>query len=260
MPVQTYTMNAYAVGRGIDLARILKKPPYPVAEKERNLVVLQPGGESFIFVHSFGALVCFNLPHSKKVVNKFRRYAYAPIAKWPQEEHAIIIGADSDAITFDEVNIREFSLEKLGLISIILAQSVMLEHIEDLIDVVLTRFEQINLNLERQGKLLVKSKELIHVLGTTNLILQQILARLALLDKPDITWDSLEFQTLFGHLRKIYELDDRFRAVEFKIDSIQDNSKALLSILQDRRTERLEVTIIILILIEVLLFIYELFG
>ena len=91
------------------------------------------------------------------------------------------------------------------------------------------------------------------------MILQQILSRLSLLDKPDITWDSPELETLFGHMRKMYELDDRFRAVEFKLDSIQDNSKALLSILQTRRSERLEIVIVALILIEVVLFVYELF-
>lgn len=241
------------------MTRMLKKPPFPVAEKERNLVVLQPGGESYIFAFSFGALVFFNVKNEKKVAGSFRKYAHAVIPKLIREDYSVAIGNETDAVTFDEVRIKEFSLDKLILIATVLAQSVSVEHIENVVETVLHKFERINLNLERESKLRVRGSDLIKILGTTNLILQQILSRLSLLDKPDITWDSPELETLFGHMRKMYELDDRFRAVEFKLDSIQDNSKALLSILQTRRSERLEIIIVALILIEVVLFVYELF-
>ncbi|KKU71412.1 MAG: hypothetical protein UX98_C0026G0001 [Parcubacteria group bacterium GW2011_GWA2_47_26] len=243
----------------MDLARLLKKPPYPVAEKERGLVVLQPGGESYIFVFSFGALVFFNITNEKKIASNFRKYTHASIPKLIREDYNVSIGNEADAVTFDGVRIKEFSLDKLILIATVLAQSVAVEHIENVVETVLHKFERINLNLERESKLRVRGSDLIKILGTTNLILQQILSRLSLLDKPDITWNSPELEILFGHMRKMYELDDRFRAVEFKLDSIQDNSKALLSILQTRRSERLEIIIIVLIVIEVLLFIYELF-
>lgn len=256
---QTYSINALGIGREFDLARILKKPPYPIAEKERNLVVLQPAGEAYLFVYSFGVLVFFNVEGEKAMAKSFRKFVSSPIAKWPREDYTVVVGSETDAVAYDEVTIREFSLDKLIIIATVLAQSVALEHSEGAVDTVLHRFERINLDLERESKLRVRGKDLIKTLATTNLILQQILSRLSLLDKPDITWDVQELGVLFGHLRKMYELDDRFKAVEFKLDSIQDNSKALLSILEARRSERLEITIVILIVIEVLLFIYELF-
>ena len=241
------------------MEKILKKPPYPIAEKERNLLVLQPGGESFIFLYSFGAVVFFNVQKEKTVASNFKKFVHAPIQKWIREEYSVVIGTPLDEVTFEDVKIKTFSLDKLILAATVLAQSVATEHIENLIDVVLNQFEHINLNLERESKLRVRGKDLIKILGTTNLILQQILSRLALLDKPDITWESQELETIFGHLRKMYELDDRFRSIEFKLDSVQDNSKTLLSILETRRSERLEVTIVVLIVIEVILFVYEVF-
>ena len=252
-------MNALAIGRGIDLKKILKKPLYPIAEKERNLVVLQPGGESFIFVYSFGVLVFFNVEQDQKEAKKFHKFVHSPISKWPREDYAVAVGAESEVVTFDEARLKEFSLDKLIIIATVLAQSSAMDYIENVVDEVLRKFEYININLERKSELMVSGRDLIKTIGTTNLILQQILARLALLDKPDIAWDAPELAVLFGHMRKLYELDDRFRSIEFKLSSIEDNSKGLLSILQTRRAERLEIIIIVLIVVEVFLFVYEIF-
>lgn len=242
------------------MKRVLKNPLYPVAEKERNLVVLQPSGESFIFAYSFGVLVFFNVARDQEMAKKFHKFTHVPISKWPREDYSVVVGGETDTVAYDSASIKEFSLDKLIIIATVLAQSSAMDYIENTVDDVLRRFEYININLEKKSELMIRGRDLIKTIGTTNLILQQILARLALLDKPDITWDSQELSVLFGHMRKMYELDERFRSIEFKLSSIENNSKGLLSILQTRRAERLEITIIVLIVIEVILFVYELFG
>jgi len=253
-----YTMNAYAMGSGCDLARILKRPPYPIAEKERNLVILQPAGEAFVFVYSFGAVVSFNLPQSKKVVSGLKKFMSASFKKWYEDEYALVVGAEKNEVTFDEVRITEFSLTKLTMVATVLAQSVAIEHVEDLAERVMRQIAQINLGIEQSGKLQVSAKTLTRTLATTGLITQRILSGLALLDKPDVLWEEAELETLFAHMRKMYELEDRFKTLQFKLASVEDDTGTLLGILQERRAGRLELVIIILIAVEILIYLFDL--
>ncbi len=255
---QKFTINAYALGRGMDLGKILKKPLYPIAEKERNLIVLQPGGEAFIFVYAFGAVVCFNIEQPKKIAARFKRFSRVPFEKFYTDEYAVVIGAEKDKINFDEARIKEFSLDKLTILATVLAQSVAMEQFEELAEKAVIQIGNINRGIEKTARLQVGARELTRTLATTGLITQRILSNLALLDKPDILWEEAELGTLFAHMRKMYELEDRFKTLQFKLESVEDDTETLLGILQERRAGRLELVIIILIVVEILIYLFDL--
>lgn len=247
------------------MARILKKSPYPIAEKERNLIVLQPGGEAFVFVYAFGAVVCFNVEQPKKMAMRFKRFFRTPFEKLYADEYAVVVGAQTplsgaskDEVLFDEVRIKEFSLAKLTIVATVLAQSVAMEQFEDIAERALIKIENINRGIEKTARLQVGARELTRTLATTGLITQRILSSLALLDKPDILWEEAELETLFAHMRKMYELEDRFKTLQFKLESVEDDTETLLGILQERRAGRLEVVIIILIAVEIAIYLFDL--
>ena len=91
-------------------------------------------------------------------------------------------------------------------------------------------------------------------MGTGNSILQSTIPRLALLDKPDIVWEHSDLESIYQNMRTMFELDDRFKNIEYKIQYIQNSSEIFLSLLRDRRAQALELIIIFLIALEILLF------
>ncbi|MBI4510921.1 MAG: RMD1 family protein, partial [Deltaproteobacteria bacterium] len=85
----------------------------------------------------------------------------------------------------------------------------------------------------------------------------QIIAALAVLDKPAVTWESESLDRLYRDLRLMLEIDDRFRALEYKLRTIQETLELFLEMSQTRRMIFLEATIVVLIVVELLLTLLE---
>ena len=86
-----------------------------------------------------------------------------------------------------------------------------------------------------------------------------IVETLALFDKPEATWEDPDLDKLYMKLREELELDDRFRALEAKLRMIQETLVLLVDLSQYRATWRLEMTVVLLILFEVLLMLWQMF-
>jgi uncharacterized Rmd1/YagE family protein len=80
-----------------------------------------------------------------------------------------------------------------------------------------------------------------------------------LLDKPDITWVNEEAGQLFIELSKIFELDDRYKKIGHKSETLMDITEVFSGLTHARRGNRLEWAVIILIGIEILLSLYTIF-
>ena len=66
----------------------------------------------------------------------------------------------------------------------------------------------------------------------------------------DAAWDSSRYHSMWESLREEFELNERFSNLNFKLELIQHNTKFFLELLGERKGERLEWYIIILISIE----------
>ena len=108
------------------------------------------------------------------------------------------------------------------------------------------------------GRLPGRVGDLVRFIGTCMETKNDIIATLALFDKPDATWDDAELDRLYNALRAELEIDDRFRALESKLRMIQENLVLLVDLSQHRSTWRLEMTVVVLIMFEVLISLWQL--
>ena len=56
-----------------------------------------------------------------------------------------------------------------------------------------------------------------------------------------------------------FEIPERFKAVDFKVDLIQNNTKFFMEVLHNQKSDKLEWAIIILLLFEIMLCLYDIF-
>ena len=70
-------------------------------------------------------------------------------------------------------------------------------------------------------------------------------------EKPEVLWDHPELDRLYRRIEAEFELVDRARAIEYKLTVIGGAADALLNIVRDRRSVRLELAIIALIALEI---------
>ena len=95
------------------------------------------------------------------------------------------------------------------------------------------------------------------MIGETSSILQKSLSTIAVLDKPSLTWEYKELEDLFVKLRRMFELEVRFKNLKFKIDYINSQLSQFLDIQRAKTEQRLELIIIVLILLEIIIYLIE---
>lgn len=78
-----------------------------------------------------------------------------------------------------------------------------------------------------------------------------MMGRVEVSEKPELLWDHPEHERLYLRLEDEYELSERHAALDRKLSLLSRTAQTVLSILQDKRTLRVEWYITILIVIEI---------
>ena len=85
-----------------------------------------------------------------------------------------------------------------------------------------------------------------------------MVGRVAVGEKPDVLWDRPGLTRLFSRLEDEYELQERKLAVDRKLDLISRTVETFADLLQNKRALRVEWYIVVLIVIEIVLTLYQL--
>ena len=263
MASQKYAIKAYYVAKSLPLAEIEKKNELALLTKRRNSLVFQPAHDRIMVVFSFGVVVLFNFDDklAQKFVKQVSKYGIEPTEKHKTEEYDVVIDPEKKpGVEFDFVTLNRIDTEQIHLVAEVLAQSVAIEYVEERVEHFMGRFERIYTDLEKDGRIRVSDLEVRKMIGGGRNVVQYVITQLSLLDKPETTWNDKDIESLFVGMRKMFELEDRFRNIEFRLNFIQDTSELVLDILAHKRSYNLEVAVLWLFIIDVALIAYEIFS
>lgn len=103
-------------------------------------------------------------------------------------------------------------------------------------------------------------KKILSQIGNIFAIKQKTIYYLSLLDKPETVWESHELERLYDKLRFELKLQDRLDILNEKIKFLSEYHQILLNFISTKRSIFLELIIVILIIIEIFLFFFEVFA
>lgn len=148
------------------------------------------------------------------------------------------------------ITLKENNPNYLEIIAFSLAHTVAMEYYENITE---KFFEKINFyeDIKKFGQIKLKEKELLKSIAELLQIKHQIVNELYLLDKPEIIWDDLTLEKLYNSLYNFFEIEDRFKAIEYKLNFMNENITFLYDVLDSRKWHFLEWIIIYLIVFEV---------
>ena len=211
----------------------------------------------------YGAVILFNLSPMEEAsfLTHLTPMIRGPFAEPEYEEVEIrLVRDEAEGIDRDgAVLLSEFTLERMQILAYILAESVVLAHYEENVAQVFDRIEPLAAGLKFKGKGRFADRELLLHIGSTLLIQHNTVGRVEIGEKPEMLWERPDLERLYGRLEDEYELRERHRALERKLDLISRTAQTLLDVLQAKRTLRVEWYIVILILVEIILTLYEMF-
>lgn len=263
--------RAFSLGSEIPLEAAAKH--FGIARRSRwedflalnsdNLVgVLQePAGKS-VHLFPFGCMVTFAMAHHEAVdlVGYLRRLE--PKLQDPQEPYIddcrLEIGAPSLEIRDDHVGVPSLQDWMPGILSTVLSKSVALERVESEIVKLLDDAEPVVQELA-SGRISPSDTKISGLAGRILSFRIDTVAYIQLLDKPDAAWDNIEAEEMYGRLAQFFELHDRYEKIQAKSAVLMDLTEVVTTYAHHHRGMRLEWAIILLIVFEILISLFEIF-
>lgn len=219
-------------------------------------LTIRAGARGLAVLFRYGVVVCIGLQPTEQVafLADIQRLVREPFAEPEAEEVEIHLDPEQpDGTAQGHVRLRAFDLERLQLVADVLAKSVVLAHYEVALAAQFDQIEPLAQRLKHGRGVGNRGKKLLIHIGDVLAIEAKMVGRVEVTEKPEILWDHPEHERLYQRLEDEYELAERHAALERKLSLLSRTAETVLSILQDKRTLRVEWYITILIVIEIII-------
>ncbi|MBI3544670.1 MAG: RMD1 family protein [Deltaproteobacteria bacterium] len=224
-----------------------------------EMVVQATGEDAFILLYNFGSVVFFNVSDKDLEIEMARLSEFrTPSDTMRTSDNFVIEISDSDTnrAQFDRLEVRQLTYDSIKIASVLLAQSTALEYYEILIENLMEKTGKYSRRLEKEGEYLEKTEDLLKFIGMCMSTRQDIISNLYIVDSPDEVWENNDLERLFTNLKAILDIDVRYRALEHKIQIIQESIEIIVDLTKSRRTTQLELTIIALFALDIIISIF----
>jgi len=269
--MDTIRLRAYWLGNEIGLDALAKHFGLSRRSKWEDLlhldaanlagVLKEPEGKS-VDLFPFGCVVTWGLAHHEvaDLVAYLRKVQ--PRLQDPhelfQDDLLLQIGADRLEIRDDRVAVPVLEGWMAGILSTVLSKSVALERVEHEIERLLDEAEPVVQELSR-GRVSPSDRKVSSLAGQIMSFRLDTVSYIQLLDKPDATWDNPAAEDFYGRLSQLFELQERYDKIQAKSAVLMDLTGVVTNYAHHHHSARLEWMIILLIVFEILLSLYEMF-
>ena len=154
--------------------------------------------------------------------------------------------------------LQSLSPERLILIGEALAKSVVLARHEREVASVFDTTEPFARELAQSGRMHGGRAAILKHIGNALSVRHRVTGPVEVSEKPDILWDKPHLERLYARLADEYELKERAESLNRKLGVIAETAQVLTDIIDTRRSLRLELIIVFLILFEVIITLYQL--
>jgi uncharacterized Rmd1/YagE family protein len=229
-----------------------------------NPLLISAGPEQHAALFRYGVVVLFGVNPLQEVtfVDQLQRLVGQAYVKRETEETRLRVdAAGEERVEGGEIVVHEASIETLQVVADVLAKSVVLGYYEASLAAAFDAVEPFALGLIRKGGKAPRDRELLRYIGETLITQHKMVARVEVGEKPDVLWEQPALSRLFARLEDEYELSERRLAIDRKLELISRTVSTLVELLQNKRALRVEWYIVILIVMELVLSLYQwLFG
>jgi len=257
-----YRIKSIHVAERLKLKDLREKFTRPAEEFSNYEMIIRYSENSFMFIYNYGSVVFFNVPDEMQerelgLIQEYRvpsdQGRATDLFLLEVQETALPTSGSLNKVQFDRVVVSRLSLQVIKIVCMLVAESTALEFYENLIQNLLEKTNTFSKKLQRQGRMLESSEDLIKFIGLCLDTKQEIIANLYIVDSPDETWEDVELDKLHRELKSMLEVDTRYRALEYKIKIIQESVEVIVDLSKSKRETMLEMIIILLITFEIII-------
>jgi uncharacterized Rmd1/YagE family protein len=254
---KAFKARAMLVGERIDL-----KAWSTADTLATNPLTVKVKGGGVVTLHRYGVVVFFDVSPMEEVafLGSLRPLAANPYPTPETEELEVHIEAGGrEGVVGGVVLLEDAAVERLQVIADVLSKSVLLSLYESKVAGEFDRIEPLAVELDKSGRIRGESKDLLKNIGSMLLVEQRMVGRAEITEKPEVLWDNASLEGLFARLEDEFEIRERHTALERKLNLISRTAHTLVELLSSKHSLRVEWYIVMLIVFEILLTVYQLF-
>jgi uncharacterized Rmd1/YagE family protein len=211
----------------------------------------------FLYVFDYGVVVFANYDAVAKneFVSFIKNYATAIVSLHLSEEYLIQIQPDIEksVVKNNYVSVTKIDSLMIRIIMLNIGQSVALDYYENLTDDLISSSKHYILQLEKKGKISISKTNLLKYIGKVLNVKNSIIDNLYILDDPNLVWDHEELNLLNRNLKTNFDINTRFKDLDYRLQIVEDNLTLFTDVLNVRESSKLEWLIIVLIFIEIII-------
>ena len=254
-----FSARAVYVGQHIDLRPFVRTKRFPA--QQPAVISFESGGVAMLF--RYGAVVFFDvaLPDQQEYISRLSPLIRQPYDQPESEELQIAVNdVNAEVVAGEVVSLKDASTERLQIVAAVLSKSVALAQYEADVAQNFERIEPFAVQLEKSGYGGRNIGQLLRHIGRALLDELKMVARIEVTDRPDLIWDHPGLSQLYRQLEDEFELQERAAILDRKLDLIARTVGTVLDLLQKSRSMRVEWYIVVLIVLELVLTLYQMFA
>jgi uncharacterized Rmd1/YagE family protein len=213
------------------------------------------GGVAVLF--RYGAVVLYGTSPAAQeaLLVRLKPYLIEPFDSVEREEVRLVLRPDADEQVGSDgtISFKALTVERLQLVAEVVARSLVLAYYESHIAAAFDRIEPLAEMLTRSGRPGGAGRILLRQIGDVLRVQHRMVGRVGAGEAPDLLWDHPELDRIYARLVEEYELLDRERVLDRKLDVISRTVETLVDLGQHSSTIRLEWYVIVLIVAEIVI-------
>ena len=224
-------------------------------------MTFRAGQDGLASVFRYGVVVLFGLSvlEEDEVLRALELRIVRPFEAREDETASIEISSDREeqVLPGGKIFLKAITLEHLLVISDAIAKSVVLARFEREVASVFDVIEPFARRLAEKGRTRGGRRALLMHIGRAMLVQHRVSGRFAVAEKPDAVWERPDLDRLYSRLQDEYELPERAEALSRKLTVISETAELFADMIDTQRSLRLEILVVILILFEIMVTIYQ---
>ena len=255
MPEAVHTFHALAFVENFSLKDLAAR--YPEAKRTHHQLWYRAATGGSVYLFPSGAVVFHDVGQAGREaeVSRLRRALpkLSDAAVLTEEFSVREVPSARPDIDGGVLVVDALPVERAGVVALTIGQSAAMEYYERIVDQMFGETDRLVERLEKHGTMPVFTRKLHKFIGAAIGTRSEVLSVLHLFDKPDAAWDDTGAEKIYEQLRAEFDLVDRHQSLELKLRSVQDALELVTDIARDKRLVWLEVSIVLLIVLEILL-------
>jgi len=227
-----------------------------------HVVNIKKPADLFFFSH--GSFVCwgFNKAQEQKWIEYVKDFSFQPLSVVETDHFCYRLGEETSIDTHDRFKIDIITLDsdnaqiKLA-ISYGLAQAIKLEAFEDATQETVKVNASLPEEIANRGIISLSRRSLFKRMGEIFIARSSINLNSEYLDTPEFFWRNPNLEPFYIMTKKFLDIPSRVISLNQKLDVLQELLDMLNSQVQHRHSSMLESIIILLILIEIVISVFQ---